>query len=93
MRVFLKKRLNSERIGLTKCRTVRDGKTKFKSTVLRKCIGENHKDCRICLYINGDRSEETMLEVIEYLDWKLADRENYLRQLQGKNNCMINIKM
>ena len=79
---------------MTKFRTVRDGKTKFKSTVLRKCIGENHKDCRICLFINvDDRSEETMLEVIEYLDRKLADRENYLRQLQVSNNCMINIKM
>ena len=78
---------------MTKFRTVRNGKTKFKSTVLRKCIGENHKDCRICLYINGDRSEEIMLEVIKCLDRKLADRENYLRQLQGENNCMINVKM
>jgi len=78
---------------MTKFRTVRTGLTKFKSTALRKCIGENHKDCRVCLFIDGDRTEATMLGVVEYLDRKLADRENYLRLLQDDNNCMINIKM
>ncbi len=46
------------------------------SSVLHCDAGDD--DCRICRFLNGDRSEENMLAVIRTLDRTLADREEHL---------------
>lgn len=42
---------------------------------------DNPDHCKLCKFIDGDRSEDVMLEVIRILDETLADRESYTRKL------------
>ena len=51
-----------------------DGKTKWKSSTLNYYDSPDH--CLICRFIDGDRSEEVMLAVINQLDHSLSKKEN-----------------
>ena len=51
----------------------------WKSTVLRCFDDPDH--CKVCAFIAGDRSAETMLHVIERLDAALADEELHARRV------------
>lgn len=54
---------------------------KYKSSVLRCCVDD--ECCDVCRFLNGDRSEEVLLAVIDRLDQELALGELVERTMLG----------